>query len=449
MDLLRDMASMPKLPRTHSPPGDSEIDNDFSTLSDVASTSAGPTSATHSNIESSSSLVEQEVNSDESDSESNSFSDDDDDELQALLPDRKKKKSLLASFNKKLDEILSGKKNLAKVNDNPGNPLETAQDFKTPVDTEDLSVGPLVTDISHEKQTNVESTVAPHLIGPHIKSVKDLLQDCPCFEYDNDSFLCTYCRDYLSLDPLSQRVAFSCKYDFLLGTDFLKTPMRREFQNLKSSLKRHVTDSDMHMAALKWKFEMDKKLPLRQKASTAAGMTCGRIAYSNAYRGIASSNFTGDILLAAKNGANVGEINHGKNFPREFTKNCAEVLTAKLKFRLDTPLQATMTRPPVALSVDKMTQKKRSGQISAIGTLVPEAPPDQMVQTFFLGNPIVRNHSGLGLAESAVSELKKVLNPNSIATQLTGGGTDGQYFNLNFEEHLTEERFMLGIPPIV
>ena len=145
-----------------------------------------------------------------------------------------------------------------------------------------------------------------------------------------------------------------------------------------------------------------------------------------------------------KNGANVGDLNHSKIFANEFRKNCAEVLHSQLRQKLDTPLPSTNQRPPVAISVDKMTQKKRLGQITAIGTLVPEAPPDEMVQTYFVGNPVVRNHTGVGLAESAIKELKKVMNKEHFSDQIIGGGTDGQYFILYFEDHENDPRHLFA-----
>ena len=81
-------------------------------------------------------------------------------------------------------------------------------------------------------------------------------------------------------------------------------------------------------------------------------------------------------------------------------------------------LDCTGKVPPVALSCDKMTEKRRSGQITAIATLHPdsELSPDEVAQTFFIGNPVVRHHTGDGVAQSAASELMKIVEKESIAT---------------------------------
>ena len=86
-----------------------------------------------------------------------------------------------------------------------------------------------------------------------------------------------------------------------------------------------------------------------------------------------------------------------------------------------------------------MTQNRRSGQITAIATLHPSSklPSDELVQTFFIGNPVARGHTGKGVAQSAASELIKIVDKESISTQLVPAGTDGQYC-LGFPQNLRE-----------
>jgi hypothetical protein len=74
----------------------------------------------------------------------------------------------------------------------------------------------------------------------------------------------------------------------------------------------------------------------------------------------------------------------------------------------------------------------------AVGTLNPDAPSDQMVQTFAGQNPIVQEHGGLGLAESVAEQLRRIMPQNSIGTQVVAGGMDGQYFILHFRQSLDE-----------
>ena len=71
-----------------------------------------------------------------------------------------------------------------------------------------------------------------------------------------------------------------------------------------------------------------------------------------------------------------------------------------------------------------MTQKRRSGQITPIATLHPSSklPSDELVQTFFIGNPVMRDHTGKGVAQSAASELINIVDKESISTQLVSAG---------------------------
>ena len=68
----------------------------------------------------------------------------------------------------------------------------------------------------------------------------------------------------------------------------------------------------------------------------------------------------------------------------------------------------------------------------AIATIFPNSKvsPDELIQTFFVGNPVVRNHTANGLAKLVTYELLKIIDKETITTQLVSGGTDGQYFNL-------------------
>ena len=125
---------------------------------------------------------------------------------------------------------------------------------------------------------------------------------------------------------------------------------------------------------------------MNQKSSINAGLSLGRIAYGILYRARPLSDFTTDVLLSAKNGACVGDINHSKHFVAEFRSHCASILLTKIKRHLHVPLNCTGRRPPFVFSCDKMTEKRRSGQMTAIATIIPEAKAAELVQTYFIGN---------------------------------------------------------------
>ena len=185
-----------------------------------------------------------------------------------------------------------------------------------------------------------------------------------------------------------------------------------------------------------WIENQEQKLERQRRFSARAGLTVGSHAYSILYRGPPYSDFTMDILLAAKGGAVTRDLNHSKRFVDNFRNSCSSILQRKLKQYLSSPLLCTGRRPPVAFSCDKMTEKRRSGQMTAIATIFSNSKvsPDEMIQTFFVGNPVVRKHNGL--AKLVADELLKIIDKEIITTQFVSGGTDGQYFNLGVPDEL-------------
>ena len=78
--------------------------------------------------------------------------------------------------------------------------------------------------------------------------------------------------------------------------------------------------------------------------------------------------------------------------------------------------------------------------MTSIATIfpTPEVAPDNLVTTFFVGNPVVRDHTGLGLAKSVASTIEKVVITTNMPSQIVSAGTDGQYFKLGVLKHLKE-----------
>ena len=159
----------------------------------------------------------------------------------------------------------------------------------------------------------------------------------PCYDYDNETkqFKCKVCAEFLAFDLDKTKQAFTHYFDSSLGIDFSSLKMPREFRNAKSVLKTHVA-TKIHTEATHWKSESNNKKLAEEKLSKDAGMTCGRLTYADFKRGRPASDYTCNVLVAAKNGSQVGDINHSKRFPPIFRENCAAVLTSRLKKRLDT-----------------------------------------------------------------------------------------------------------------
>ena len=102
----------------------------------------------------------------------------------------------------------------------------------------------------------------------------------------------------------------------------------QEFHSLKNNLKVHVKESNLHKEASAWIENREQKL---ERFSARAGLTVGRNAYSMLYRGHPYSDFTMDILLAAKGGAVTGDLNHSERFVDNFRSSCSSILQRKLK----------------------------------------------------------------------------------------------------------------------
>ena len=227
---------------------------------------------------------------------------------------------------------------------------------------------------------------------------------------------------------------FAHSYPSSNGIDFTNSKLPRDFRNATSVVKRHLTTKG-HTDAVKWDNEVKAQKENDIRQSREAGMTLGRMVYSDIKRGRPLSDYTENVFIASKNGAKVGDLNHSSYFPDLFRENCAAVLDLRLKTKLQTALICSGQKPPVGIMIDKMTQKKRTGQITAIQTLIPEAGPDNMVQVFFIGNPVVRDHTGKGVASAAGQEVKKYCD----SSQIVSFGGDGAYFHLNIESELNKE----------
>jgi hypothetical protein len=160
-------------------------------------------------------------------------------------------------------------------------------------------------------------------------------------------------------------------------------------------VKNHLPDPELY-------HKRQGTILVNERKSKSAGMSPGRIAYGMLHGGKPHCNFPMQVLIAAKNGATIGEINHSPAFVRNFGMACASVILAKKKNYMNTPLDATGRKPPAAVGCDKMTEKRCSNQMTAFATINPHAPSKYMVQTYFLGSLFVRDHTGKGLAASVV-----------------------------------------------
>ena len=123
-------------------------------------------------------------------------------------------------------------------------------------------------------------------------------------------------------NPSGQSKKFSFFYDVANGDDFDKN-LPRVLRNVKSAIKRHIVESQLHCDAVKFETERSQEEEARARHSKRAGLSLGRLAYAMLFRGRPLFHFTMDVLVSAKNGATVGDIIHSKYFIKEFSSQCA------------------------------------------------------------------------------------------------------------------------------
>ena len=130
------------------------------------------------------------------------------------------------------------------------------------------------------------------------------------------------------------------------------------------------------------------------------------------------------------NGSDVGDINHSYRFPPEFLKSVARVIENHLKTYLKTRLRQTGNIPPLKVVADKATWQHQTRQLIGVVTVVPDS--DQPLQAFILKTPVVKVHTGVGVANN----ITEVTDMFISADQFKGGSFDGQYFHLGVHKLL-------------
>ena len=114
----------------------------------------------------------------------------------------------------------------------------------------------------------------------------------------------------------------------------------------------------------------------------------------------AFSTFMEELLLAHKNGVDVGNINRSKEFPLLSLKSVYETCKTKMVNYLSMALPSTGHPPHINIIADKATYKHRTRQFVALTTITPGCP--QFVHSVFLDAPPVKCHDVPGVTESII-----------------------------------------------
>ena len=93
------------------------------------------------------------------------------------------------------------------------------------------------------------------------------------------------------------------------------------------------------------------------------------------------------IVLQHRNGINVGDLNHSKMFMSRARTAFSQEVREKIKEHTD-------SQSCVALLAVKVTVNGKTMDITAVATVVPEAPVGKMLQNLVIGAPVVQNCDG-------------------------------------------------------
>ena len=140
------------------------------------------------------------------------------------------------------------------------------------------------------------------------------------------------------------------------------------------------------------------------------------------------------MAIARQNVDNICDINHSRIYAKYLDKAIYKTMKYDIQDNMNCLLDATQSKRPAGLVMDKMTPNKRTGQIHALIIPIPENPlTKDLLVPLMLEVPPVHNHSAQGLAESA----KEIFNDAGLSdNQLEGSGWDGEYIKKGVKNKL-------------
>ena len=261
------------------------------------------------------------------------------------------------------------------------------------------------------------------------KSIDDLLRHFPELNYNETERLlkCDLC----SPNP---RKGGSMPGLFNYEKDGLDKGMeRKKFKCLKSHLKAHFANKK-HVDNIEIKNKMEDDERKFQSRCHKVGLRIARLCYDGYKSGASVRAFENDVMKAVLNDTDLGDLNHSKNFPDKFRSYVAAEVKKRTAGFLDQRLRQTGFLPPINVQADKGTTVHSTRQFTTVSTITPGS--ESLISVIYLGQPIVKNHTGEGIANSIIEELE---NYGIKGSQVEGGSYDGQYFHLNVPDHLVKK----------
>ena len=179
------------------------------------------------------------------------------------------------------------------------------------------------------------------------------------------------------------------------------------------------------------KSEHSRKLAAKRQS---IGITVGKQAYCLLKYGPPFADFEVDLLLLAHANIKIGNLNHSRKFPSELRPVFAKVIEDRLMEYLAQSLDATSNLPPLGIVDDKLTTRRRAGQMLAGILFTPGMP--NLLTAVSLGVESVAKHDSDSIAEDIGSMCTKYKIQND---QIAGFGFDSQFFNLNVHTKLQDK----------
>ena len=207
-------------------------------------------------------------------------------------------------------------------------------------------------------------------------------------------------------------------YDFSLGSVFAtRSVLPPRFKSLRDTVAKHFR-SEGHKAMKKSRCASDEREDARDEANNTAAARVIRTAYLILKKSLSQLLFEELIVLQHLNDAFVGNINHSRMMMDTARTAICQTLLSNLKDHVE-------SQPCVAVLADKVTIARRTVDITAIQTLVPNAEPDHIFQTFVVGAPVVKDHDGEALAADISNTLSAV--GITKADKIAAVAADGQF----------------------
>ena len=244
---------------------------------------------------------------------------------------------------------------------------------------------------------------------------------------DENALYCDVCVTNFTGELLKRQAVGTFRYPFQIGSTFsTKDVLPSRFRTLKEAVTRHFT-SNKHLSALeKRAAEQGAEIARKGEAGTI-GMRVWRTAFHVLRKSHSQSEFEELIVLQHRNGLDMGNINHSKKVMAKARDLFAEVMLSMLTKHIS-------FQPCISLLADKVTICRRTVDITAVITVIPDALPGQMIQSFVIGAPVVKGHDGESLAE----ELQGTVSAIGVTSteKLAAISTDGQYHHARVPEKL-------------